>query len=156
VINCEANQNKCKNCFISPFQKAHKCQLCNTKACDTEHLFQHVKKCREFMKNNMCGFEDEIDNENEFRYRGKGISSEVLHVLGQGKIQKKYFCNKISQNLKKCGWCQSNMCPNCYGSTVSTNDFNRPASPGSFRQADFCRDPRCNNEQNQALLLFEI
>jgi len=125
ISNCESNQNYCADCFsYSEGGFKRKCQYCFLPACSNGHHYTHVKKCSEYWKNNICGFEprsnfgsevdvfffDEYHAWSEENWCNK---PEDAWVLFTGRIDRENYCNQITQNLQNCCFCGNSFCSNC-------------------------------------------
>jgi len=122
--DCEANQNYCVDCFgYSEGGFERKCQYCCAPACCNDHHYEHVKKCVEYWKTNICGYEPDYGSEgdvgflddyfdwSEKNWKNKPTDSWILFT---GRINREgQFCNKKTPNVQQCLYCGYSFCPNC-------------------------------------------
>lgn len=156
VLNCATNKTYCTNCRLEVEDYIKRtCQFCNALCCSTKHHFKHVKKCRKYAKNNICGFASDTEIETEYPTNYE-ISDKVAQVIWYGKVDTTNFCNKISQNIKLCSVCGTTFCPDCSGGLIGTDDFMDDEFIDHYQQFFICHSKECQDPQNQECLFDDL
>lgn len=120
-LSCEANLNYCTECnAFSDGGFLRICQYCSVPACSNEHHYEHVKECREYSKNNICGFDPEFGTNqgHMFKYWNWlkdrwDEKPEDYYILVEGRIDRELYCNKVTSNVQECRYCGISFCPDC-------------------------------------------